>query len=85
MGGFEAVPATVCTVPAGHAPCGRQMLWFEVDEYKPGAQAEQVRSCCAEPFALTNVPGPQSVHDEQTEALAVALNVPLGQPAQRRS
>lgn len=61
-GGAVAEPGTVCSVPAAHAPCGRQTDWFWLEVYVLAGQASQVRSEIQLPGAVTCSPGLQVVH-----------------------
>jgi len=84
-GADVAIPALVCTVPAGHAPAGRHVLWFGDQAYVPSTQGAHCRSAILLPGLLTWLPGEHVVQGVQLSAFSVALKVPLPQTAHVRS
>lgn len=51
--GVVSLPGAVCTVPAPHAPAGRQLEAFTVEVYVPAAHGAQTRSSVADGSPLT--------------------------------
>jgi hypothetical protein len=78
----DVVPDALCTVPARHAPPARHADWFTSVVDRPAGQTEQLRSVVADGGLDTNEPTGQLRHATQLVALAVLLDVPLGQAAQ---
>ena len=67
------VAGEVCTVPAGHASAGKQLVWFGDDVYVPPAHVAHWRSATAVPSALTWLPASQILQGRQLAALATPL------------
>jgi len=79
------VAGEVCTVPAGHASAGKQLVWFGDDVYVPPAHVAHWRSATAVPSALTWLPDSQILHGRQLAAFATTLKLPLAHDAHVRS
>jgi hypothetical protein len=79
------VPGAVWTLPAAHAPTGRQTDWLEPEVNVPIGHAAQVRSLLSDGVLVTRLPAVHVVHMLHAAELSLVLKVPVAHPAQVRS